>query len=811
MLGAASAVSGTVVAVGSPATTVGQNSGQGAVLVYTVTASGTWQLAATLTASDGAAHDSLGTSVAIDGDTIVAGAPYHTVAGNPAEGSAYVFTRPTGSSWTNATETAKLTPSDGAANDNFGLAIGVSGSNAAIGSPGHTVGGNVGQGSVYVFSEGATGGWQQATPTEFGQATGAAGDGFGSSVAISGDTLVAGAPSHTVGGQSGEGEAYAITEPSGGPWPSATESPLTSTDGAAGDSFGAAVAISAGTLVVGAPSHTVGSNPGQGAAYVYSASSNGSWSQAAELAASDGAAGDGLGQGVAVAGGTIVAGAPYHTVGAAQYAGEAYVFSEPSSGGWPNAVQSGLNAGDGATNDHLGLSVGVAGSTVVAGAPAHATGAGSDNGGLYIFGQGSSSAVPVNTAPPTISGRPLAGDTLTETHGQWTNSPLAFTYQWEDCDPSGANCTPIAGATAQTYTIAASDVGGTIVAQEIAANLDGSGSPASSSPTLVVHSAPAPALSPDEITVGPTNAAFNGTVNPGGLATTAHYEYGLDPTQLGGGPIQYQSTPDQQLPPDFSAHQVPFTLTDLVPNAEYHVRLVATNSAGMASTSDQTFITGQLGPPSAPVIGESVNLTPVSGIILIKLPAPATGTISDGLDFITDVFSKGTGFIPLTQARHVPLGSQIDARRGTLVLRSAAGTRHKVQDVTLRGGLFSLTQARHGLQKGLTTLNLLEGDFPGAPSYARCPKAAADGPKASPANVSPKVLQALEAKDNHGKYRTKGRGSAATVRGTDWITEDRCDGTLTIVKRGTVDVYDYRKRKTIILHAGQRYLARLKP
>jgi hypothetical protein len=76
------------------------------------------------------------------------------------------------------------------------------------------------------------------------------------------------------------------------------------------------------------------------------------------------------------------------------------------------------------------------------------------------------------------------------------------------------------------------------------------------------------------------------------------------------------------------------------------------------------------------------------------------------------------------------------------------------------------------------------------------------------AKASPKVLMALHAKDNHGKFRTKGRFSSATVRGTVWDTIDRCDGTLTVVKRGTVDVYDNHKRKTIRVHAGHSYLAK---
>ena len=59
-----------------------------------------------------------------------------------------------------------------------------------------------------------------------------------------------------------------------------------------------------------------------------------------------------------------------------------------------------------------------------------------------------------------------------------------------------------------------------------------------------------------------------------------------------------------------------------------------------------------------------------------------------------------------------------------------------------------------------------------------------------------------------GKFRTNGKYSSATVRGTIWLTTDRCDGTLTTVKRGTVRVRDLRRHKTVTVKAGHSYLAR---
>jgi hypothetical protein len=104
---------------------------------------------------------------------------------------------------------------------------------------------------------------------------------------------------------------------------------------------------------------------------------------------------------------------------------------------------------------------------------------------------------PVNTAPPTISGTAQQGQALTEAQGSWTNSPTSFGYQWHACDSAGAGCAPIAGATDQTYTLSAADVGHTIRVQETASNAGGAGVPATSGQTAVVTaSSPSPSPGP---------------------------------------------------------------------------------------------------------------------------------------------------------------------------------------------------------------------------------------------------------------------------------------------------------------------------
>ena len=159
----------------------------------------------------------------------------------------------------------------------------------------------------------------------------------------------------------------------------------------------------------------------------------------------------------------------------------------------------------------------------------------------------------------------------------------------------------------------------------------------------------------------------------------------------------------------------------------------------------------------------------------------------------------------LTGAQQIPSGAQIDALHGSLQITTAAAQKGKTQQGVFGGAVFKLTQARAGATKGLATLTLLEGAFKGAPTYATCKKHKAGD--ASAAAASSKVLQLLHASAK-GKFKTSGRYAAATVRGTKWTIADRCDGTLTHDVTDSVAVTDFVRHKTIILHAGQSYLAK---
>ena len=270
------------------------------------------------------------------------------------------------------------------------------------------------------------------------------------------------------------------------------------------------------------------------------------------------------------------------------------------------------------------------------------------------------------------------------------------------------------------------------------------------------------------------------------MATTAHFEYGLDSkyTSPGtSGPVYDQSTPTQNVGSDSSNHAVTASVSGLVPNALYHVRLVATNSAGTAFGPDTTFTTPAAPAPGAPTIAKTFDIKPTQGLVLIEVNGK---------------------LVPLAQLKQIPAGAVIDALHGTLNLITSTGTGHKTQTGTFGGAIFKVTQDH----SGLTTLSIVENAFNGAPSYASCN---APSGKASSAAVSKKVLQLLHAKDNHGRFRTKGRYAAATTRGTVWTIADRCDGTLTHVRKDSVLINDFVRRINFVLRAGQSYLALAKP
>jgi hypothetical protein len=382
---------------------MGANGGQGAVYVFTKPgsdwASGTQ--AAKLTATDGAAGDLLGWSVAVsaDGSTIVAGTPY----ANASQGAVYVFARPVGG-WVDGAETARLTASDGAAGDQLGWAVGMSGDGATIAAG--ATGANEYRGAAYVFRL-PVGGW--AAGAEIAKLTasdGAAYDQLGWSIGVNADgsTIVSGAPYVNAY----QGAAYVFGAFLGS-WADGNEiAKLTATGGAASDQLGYAVACSAddSTIIAGAPY----ANSGQGAAYVFV--KPGGWAtmmSTAKLTASDGVADDHLGWAVASSadGATIVAGANFAAIGGDAGQGAAYLFSRPG-GGWADGQEAAkLAASGGVADDRLGHAVAVSadGLTVIASTYRR----NAQCGAAYVFGftakPGTTTTITADAPEPTVPGQ----------------------------------------------------------------------------------------------------------------------------------------------------------------------------------------------------------------------------------------------------------------------------------------------------------------------------------------------------------------------------------------------------------------------
>jgi hypothetical protein len=364
--GCSVAISGDTAVVGAYEDDHASGVNAGSAYVF-VRSGGTWTQQAKLTASDAAESDLFGYTVAVFGDTALVGASADSHAGGSAAGSAYVFTR-TGGVWT---QQQKLTASDAAEGDGFGISVAVSGDTAVIGAFYDDHAGGSDAGSAYIFTR--TGGvWtQQAKLTASDAATFEL---FGSSVAVSSDTAVIGAQNDDHAGGTDAGSAYVFTR-TGGVW--TQQQKLTASDAAASDHFGRAVAVSGGTAVVGAFGDDHAGGIGAGSAYVFTRTGDG-WTQQAKLTAFDAAAGDTFGFSVAASGDTAAVGAIFDD----DAAGCAYLFSR-TGGIWTQ--QQKLTASDAALAHFFGYSVSVSGDTAVVGAIYDDHAAGSDAGSAYVF------------------------------------------------------------------------------------------------------------------------------------------------------------------------------------------------------------------------------------------------------------------------------------------------------------------------------------------------------------------------------------------------------------------------------------------
>jgi hypothetical protein len=352
------------------------------------------------------------------------------------------------------------------------------------------------------------------------------------------------------------------------------------------------------------------------------------------------------------------------------------------------------------------------------------------------------------------------------------------------------------------------------------------------------------------LSVTETTAKVGFTIDPDGADTTYTIEYG--PTTSYGqktAPVDIGATPGPQ--------SLTQTLTALEPGKTYHFHVLATNSAGPGgvSSADQPFTTvqpspptGQTNPPTGPpapstnnpspsapaspepksgvlgfqatqaalpppVLGKTVNVTLVSGIVYVELPPGVTlasaASVSPFAPFALGVqaveaLTKGRTFVPLTEARQIPVGSILETTHGVVGITTAitASPKGKLQSGDFGAGIFRLLQGRR--QKGLTELSIID-------NHSATQVCATVGKKgkgnAYAAKLSSKTLGRVNA-SGHGRFSVRGQYSAATVRGTVWNVGNRCEGTFTHVTRGVVSVRDFVRRKTITLFTGESYLAR---
>ena len=320
--------------------------------------------------------------------------------------------------------------------------------------------------------------------------------------------------------------------------------------------------------------------------------------------------------------------------------------------------------------------------------------------------------------------------------------------------------------------------------------------------------------SPWFITPGPDgNMWFTENANPGALARIS-----LPPT-VRSRSVQYLSDNSAQLPakirPNAQATEFYFEygiaeqtakksvtasagsgwdhvevmtrVANLKPATTYRYRVIATNDSGTTTGPDGTFTTAAL---EAEAEFASKIVAEPQGRIRFKRP--------------------GGRWRPLPDSGvELPVGVALDTRRGNVKL-TTANRGGRTQTGTFGGGVLQVRQPRTA--RGRVDLYLRGGDFArcgrGAPARraaSRAARLAAASRQAGASRV--RRVRRLWGRDSGGRFRTHGRHSHATVRGTRWLTEDRCAGTFTRVTNGAVVVRDLTRRRTAVVRAGHSYLA----
>lgn len=351
--GTSVAIEGDTIVVGAIYADVGNTLSTGAVFVFS-RVGGSWVQSQKIVASDYAQGDQFGTSVSLSGNTIVVGAPYDDSPSTD-NGSVYVLARDNQGVWS---QQQKLTVPTGRS-DLFGQAVSISGDNLVVGSPNGS--------ASYIFSQ-TNGTWSQSQilrPLKIGGAD------FGRSVDMRGNELTIGAPQ-----EDGIGAAYAYVNLSG-VW--TLEKRTTGTG--AGSSYGRSVSIDGDVWVVGEQFADFGGVSWTGAATIFERV-GGNWTLQTQLHDADPARVEQFGNAVAVDAGMVVVGCYYDSNASGPSAGSVTIF-EKSLGAWNPFVKL-LAVSNDASQDELGQAIAVDGDTLVAGAHLDNV-AGRDSGAAYIY------------------------------------------------------------------------------------------------------------------------------------------------------------------------------------------------------------------------------------------------------------------------------------------------------------------------------------------------------------------------------------------------------------------------------------------
>ena len=333
------AVSGSLAIVGAPLKSVAM----GVVYIYALGSKG-WALQEELSEPVFEDYAYFGLSVAINGTLAVVGSPGY----ESKSGRAYGLVQ-NGTSW----KFQVLESTAASVGAGYGRSVAINGKTAIVGAP-LAYESAVQSGTVSTFNWNGTS-W--VFQTTFAPKDGANGDGFGTSVAVSGTTAIVGAPNKTVTGLANRGAAYLLAL-NGTTTPTSTELSEPG-GGAAGDLFGSSVAINGSSVVVGAP----GWSSGRGTAYLYLHSTN--WLPVGSLVAGDGAIGDAFGSSVSISGSSVLVGAPSASCLSQGHEGAAYLFTQTASSGWTQTNK--ITASDGAPGESFGSSVSIDGANSIIG------------------------------------------------------------------------------------------------------------------------------------------------------------------------------------------------------------------------------------------------------------------------------------------------------------------------------------------------------------------------------------------------------------------------------------------------------------